>query len=530
MEKVIRISNNQGGIIAQHQQGGTYTVINRLVDFEVGAGVYDLSKSYISIPMRGETDTTFAALTCCVESPQQPLDFVSLGNHAYRAESLIRNYHVEADRVGKIHDLRDSHILWQLVNSTKETIKQYEQLNSPFSSLNESGMLNCPFRILRRDGTGSGRPSQGGNSFVYEAQVPLSHIMGIGEVEAFSTVKYGNLRMHFELNVDDLLLRQTLGKATVADDTQAPYNGAMFWGQNNKGGTAGDFVDPVLLNGTPLIILTTTQTYASIEESPFNVGMVLRITRQAGDNASMMDGNAVSALGPNGDRTAVGRQQISSILRNAAGTLQLTFALPIVVPDADGLAATNLIVIPDADTPRLQIDAPELVLYVSPQDKVPDELEVSDWHVEQDSSVGLPANAPGSVQKVYQTSPSAVGMLVLSPHSGYTLSNFGGLKNYRIRVDNKDITDRQIEMQSALHYELLDRAFASMAMKVTNFSESSQWNYELTGQTGTVKSECVALPLPNNGQSKLVELDLELRTEGSRLERLNVYTQSIKVF
>ena len=73
MEKVIRISNNQGGVIAQHKQGGTYTVINRLVDFEVGAGVYDLSKSYISIPMRAETDTTFAGLSCCMEPPQQPL-------------------------------------------------------------------------------------------------------------------------------------------------------------------------------------------------------------------------------------------------------------------------------------------------------------------------------------------------------------------------------------------------------------------------------------------------------------------------
>ena len=447
MEKVIRISNNQGGVIAQHQEGGNYTVINRLVDFEVGAGVYDLSKSYISIPMRGETDTTFAGLSCCVEPPQQPLDFVSFGNHAYRAESLIRNYHVEADRVGKIHDLRDSHILWQLVNSTKETIKQYEQLNSPFSSLNESGMLNCPFRILRRDGTDSKRPSQGGNSFVYEAQVPLSHIMGIGEVEAFSTVKYGDLRMHFELNVDDLLLRQTLGhpksKNGDDDDTQAPYNGANFWEQNNHGNKAGDWHDPGAITADALNFITTTKSYASIEESPFNVGMVLFVKRTGGD-APMMDGTTASTLGGSDDTA---RQQISSILRNTTGTLQLTFALPIVAAGHGGKTATHLIVFPGGDTPRLQIDAPELVLYVSPQDKVPDELEVSDWHVEQDSSVGLPAGAAGSVQKVYQTSPSAVGMLVLSPHSKYTLSDFSQLKNYRIRVDNKDITDRQIEMQ-----------------------------------------------------------------------------------
>ena len=40
MNKVIKISSSQGG---------SFTKTNNLVDFEFGDGVYDLSKSYVSL-------------------------------------------------------------------------------------------------------------------------------------------------------------------------------------------------------------------------------------------------------------------------------------------------------------------------------------------------------------------------------------------------------------------------------------------------------------------------------------------------
>jgi len=154
----------------------------------------------------------------------------------------------------------------------------------------------------------------------------------------------------------------------------------------------------------------------------------------------------------------------------------------------------------------------------------PDMFEFLSYHTEIDTSAsGL------SINKVYQVSPNATNVLVLAPLNDKGRSDFNALVDYRFRVDNQEVTDRNVGKATSLHYGLLHDVFENMGME---FVDSDEKLYQLKdveqeGDAGVV-NEMIACKVEENGQPSLVDIEINSSTTGP--VQLNIYSSVVKQF
>ena len=469
-------------------------IVNNIVDFMIPAGqVYDLSKSYISLPFRIDQ----ASGIC------ENYTLTGSGNLILRPESLVRNINIRSDVLGVIEDIKEVGFLRSVVNSYSNDRRDDARKNNICGGRDAYDNYNSPFRVLRRSGN---TPSE---KLTSECQIHLKDLVHFGNQTAYSTGKYGNLYISLELDLSNIAVKQVQGKdgATVVDNAddwfvQEPKAVAGATGANRSA------MVPVTGAATTLKTLTSKAIYGDLAFSPYWVGQSFLVT---------CDGAATGV-------TAAAGVQIESIAfqsnaNDTDGSLVLTFNAPVITA-AGTPTAIKLIPVNIAGT--YSIDAPEIVMSLS-NEKPPDMFEVLSFHTEADSGA-----SGDSINKVYQVSPNAINVVVLAPVDEKGRSDFNEMNTYRFRVDNKDVVDRAVGGKMSIHYGILQDLYKRMGMPLLNIRQKM----EIILNDSTLRkkdNQLIGCPLPDNNMPKLVDIEINSNaTKGPA--SIIVYSQVVKQF
>ena len=460
MDSFVRISPQNSANIVQNG-----VQINNIVDFIVpSGGVYDLSKCYISLPLRVKETTNISnVLIMDNTGATNPGIFI-------KPEILIKNINVKSDVLGVIEDIKEVGFLRSVLNDYRKDGLHYSRKSSPFGNIDEYGEVNSPFRLLRKIGT------EISEELTAECQIPLKDILHLGEQRAYSTAKYGALYISVELDfgkgTNALTPFQAGGTAGILEDT-------TYWGKPViKSGTARNVLTFADAAATTLV---TTATYEDLKQSPFYVGQALVLTAPSLTTAD---------------------KKITAISYASDGSMKLNLTVDSAMGGATGTDATCSG--KNAAGLNINVDVPELVMSTS-NIAPPDMFEVLTWNTEADSSAtGL------NINKVYQVAPSALSVVVLGKQlagSKY-FSSFSQLADYRFRVDNKDITDRAVLRKSSIHYGLLRDVFANMGYPLKNLNERTKAIVAKKIGLEYPDNVLIGCALPDNGQPKLVDVEI----------------------
>jgi hypothetical protein len=479
MQNYTRISAQNSSNIVQASK-----IVNNIVDFIIPAGqVYDLSKSYISLPFRIDQ----ASGIC------ENYTLTGSGNLILRHESLVRNINIRSDVLGVIEDIKEVGFLRSVVNSYSNDRRDDARKNNICGGRDAYDNYNSPSEKLTS-----------------ECQIALKDLVHFGNQTAYSTGKYGNLYISLELDLKNIVVRQIQGK----DGAGVVDNVADWFVQEPKAvaGATGADRNAMAVTGaempTTLKTLTSLAKYGDLAFSPYWVGQSFLVTLTGG-------GTGV---------TAAAGVQIESIAFQSAsndtdGSLVLTFNAPVITtagtPTAITLTPVNI-----AGT--YSIDAPEIVMSLS-NEKPPDMFEVLSFHTEADSGA-----SGDSINKVYQVAPNAINVVVLSPVDEKGRSDFNEMNTYRFRVDNKDVVDRAVGGKMSIHYGILQDLYKRMGMPLLNIRQKM----EIILNDSTIRkkdNQLIGCPLPDNNMPKLVDIEINSATSKGPAS-LIVYSQVVKQF
>lgn len=490
MQNYTRISAQNSSNVANNS-----VVINNIVDFVIPQGqVYDLSKSYISLPF------SIAQASGICEN----YTLTGAGKLILRPESLIRNINIRSDVLGVIEDIKEVGFLRSVLNNYGDDRLEDERKNNVFGGRDSYDNYNSPFRVLRRSG------NIASEKLTAECQIHLKDLVHLGEQTAYSTGKYGNLYVSLELDLSNVVVRQVQAN-TGADNIDI----VAGWFDKEPLAVAGATAakrEAMDVTGAAmpdtLTTLTTSATYGDLSFSPFWVGQSFK-TELTGSGTGVTDAAGVQ----------IESIAFQSAANNTDGKLVLTFNAPVITA-AGTPTAIKLIPINIAGT--YSIGAPEMVMSLS-NEKPPDMFEVLSFHTEADSSAsGL------AINKVYQVAPNAINVLVMSPQDGKGRSDFNALSTYRFRVDNKDVVDRAVGKETSIHYGILRDLFKRMGKRLLHVEEDCHKVLNTGSAKDRVKNVLIGCPLPDNNQPKLVDVEINSTTTGP--SQIIVYSQIVKQF
>ena len=499
MDRVMKISSNQSGAI---------TASKNLVDFDIPAGMtYDLSKSYMVLNSSIETTDTHVAPSAGGATPAQSggvgVYNVSVRyndgaqtNRHFKNKHLVRNVSMFSQSVGMVEDIRRSDVLQYNLDLYRDDIdtqvnSSYNQVDSLLGANAANGVKWSPYRRLSPEG------NEASDDLEREIRIDLKEVMNSCN-NIWDGNKYGNTRVHAELNIAQLETFETL-KAN--DGIWAATDGIPR--QGVKADTTG--------GGGDKQSITTLRLYDNpAEDSPFYVGQKITFTGTIGATADNLDGFV---------------RQITAIEHLATKALKLTFDKVL----ATGTIASDTAVTMkgcDAASSALNIDSAELVLYVTNQ-APPPSLIFTTYKTEEDSFAGGGTNynhqyyLDSNVQNIFWGSRSSDKQLGFEEK----------INTYRIRESGADKTDRDVTYGSSLHLRRLQRAFANAGMNIRNYTAGILNNVNrvshLIGATGAVD-----IPVYMIGETTQVGempklLDVNIVANGS-FTNITLFKQELK--
>jgi hypothetical protein len=495
--------------LLQSVQAGPFSNSNKMIDFTIPEGmVIDLSQCFVQL--RARLDTTDPHIhNMIVRNVNPALTPFNI--------DLIRNCSLTADKLGRLEDIRRVNILQHnLLEITKTSAEKASIIDSLYQPReNAYGMLISPFVEMHKDGV---IPS------VYvdaRLAIPLSHLFSLGALTSIDTAKTGNLRIHLELdNVNYLeVVESKLFKNPIID-----FEGAMV-----------DVTVP-----SDVIVTVPELPYDTLEQSPYFVGQELRL--------SYTDDAEVPAPVVNQSVFVIG-VSYSSVTKAITLTLNTSFpALPAGATMFTDITVTELSVDYDYD---LVIETAEIsvaqIMGVKDSTNV---LEYLTFTTEEYS------NGSKNLNKIFDVESNCVNaMLMFGGNSSNMISNNNFVKSYRMRIDNVDVYDRDIPvntlngcvapglpMPSPLHYDALNRTLLNAGLPLKSLklngcrftkANANINDISVDNRYDEVTNNILicATPTPVTAISKKIQYNVETKDEeGAVIENVILYKQCVRSF
>lgn len=479
----------------QALSGGPFTANNNRMDFDIPEdGVYDLSQSWFNLYIN--VDTTETAGKTGVHNIIMDRLVDNLGSDMERSlfnASLVENASLKSSKYPNLReDIREVACLRQTLVDYMESTSEKD--GRRFLSLRQPADRTqyqmSPLRELHKIGNVTSRNVRAAYP------IPLSDLFELGTLQEYHATKWGKLRAHLEVFINRL----------------SAYEGESFQTQADQ----QTMQDATSLG--PVTDFVTTAVYDRLEDSPFWVGQKV----------------ACSGVGLGGATDFVNVDRlITSIDWNADKTLTLT------MDEGSGNVGAgesyNVITVVPTVAASLSITVPqaEIVLQrVRNPGPPPDRLDFRTFTTEQ-----FTGNGETNFQRMFQCEPNAVNLFMMFPVNR-TISRNIALESYRIRVNGKDLTDRDVRVNQPagqdrqldpLHYDRLSMTFLNADMPLKNYNQLNlniaPGAQTLSQQTdaATDNTTLVAVPLPLTAGDKNVQVNFTLGLAG--LDRLNLYKQ-----
>ena len=504
-------------------EGGQFNAQNNLVSFEIPQNNhYNLNSAYLnlvcSVPITKEFEkssnnagaTPFtvanAESTANGNGVYMPKfnttkdDYTSSVNNSVPSSALIRNIKMTSQTQGVIEQIKRNDILRSNLNTYSKTRDDvigdsYENL---FVGIEGGHLPSSQFCDINREGTVPSR-----NLLRQPIRIPLKDMLNFCKVRQYNTGKYGRTKLELELDLERVQVSQQMGSDVdgVFPNGDDP-DGTALGNQNlfkmiNITTNIGAGMNELQMsnNGT-----TGVRVLNRLEDCPFHVGQKLLVsgTYTKGDGAERIgDGNVFVAT-RKVKQIKYNRGENDVGMSGTPGSLDTVGSLTLVL-DGDALVSggdltgtetiTNVIVRgADCEFGNLVVDFAEIVLeQIAPSNIQPDNGQPIQFSTFETEEFTTSANL--TFQRMFECPPNCSNLYIMRPEDGtgggQLVSLQGNISDYRIRVDNKDVSDRPINLRNSqqnlkgicadpLHHQKLAIALQNSGLQLKSLNEMNQ--------------------------------------------------------
>jgi len=558
MNSQIKINSNEGG---------QFNASNNRVSFSIPEGnYYDLSKAYLNLVMSCDvTAQNETANGLGVYIPNIVMNDSGGGveNYGYQNSVLIRTVKMDCELRGNIEEIQRSDILTQNLNAysyntDQNESKLYTRLFQPYNISRNKGSL---FTELHKEGQITSR-----NVSRQPIRILLSDLMNFCKTKQFNTGKYGKTTLELELNLDRLgTPTQVLaGGAANVDWVQTNVDASTnecgrLMNANAVGNNANQYIRPVSANLSTFVVAQDAvaginngivpRVFNRLEDSPYHVGMKVVVTGTYVANGGNARGGAalsvtrriVSIQYNRGNGNGAGNSGVTE-----SGSISITLNSPINA--AGNLTGTeiyhDLLVRGDTCTfgNGVVCEYAELVV---------EELNTANIQAEPESisyqtfkTEEVDCSSVQNYRHNFIAEPNAINLYITQPTDNTNrtiLSRQNGVDNYRLRINNKDCSSRNIFLRDSggnvrsngvdpLHIVKQSNALVNSDRLLKDLSERTQDNSINTGSTTAkfnVNNMLIAQVLPITAMPKNIQVNIDCRT-GQNLQNLCVFREVIQ--
>jgi len=136
-------------------------------------------------------------------------------------------------------------------------------------------------------------------------------------------------------------------------------------------------------------------------------------------------------------------------------------------------------------------------------------------------------NGIKSFSRQYHLEPNCFNVLVAVPDSSSNLIclNNDKYENYRFRCNNKDLTDRDVEISKPLYYDGISRYAVNQNMKLKNLREK---NEKVSNRTLSNNIVFIGTNVPLTQEHKLLQVDIKSKASSNGLQDIQLYKSVMK--
>lgn len=485
MDKIIKLNSIEGGPFTAQQNRISFQIPND--------GVYDLSESYINLNFRVnavDANITDGIGIYPVDIRWKPIDgTASPGvNPNFPNVCLIKNARMATAMQGQVENIRRVDQLKSLMSTYTQSVEEeYSRSYKACSQIVQprNGALNRWSLYQEINKTGAVPSRVNDNARV---MIPLGDIFDFCyQADEFDAQKAGTTTINCELNVDKL----------IAAESQVAF------------GTLNEFED-IPTDGNQLTLTTKIQ-WTNLEQSPYYVGQKIQI-----------DGTTAGA-------PYTAQRVISSIVWNdTTGKLELSSLTPwIIIASGQSFTGITSTKVAPAST-SLDLNFGEIVLTQKPMNKSSvSSIEYSTFSTEQTNGNNL---VP--LQRQFQVEGESDAVIIAFPQGEDELissKNLTAITEYRLRLDNEDLTDRSIAVPSPLYYDRINMTLIQMATRLKRLTEVAGDNASpdpIISVSADTEILSIMSPLVQKPREKL----LQVNTDGSGVNAMVLYKHLPRVF
>lgn len=483
----------------QSIQGGEFTATQNLVDFRIPAGgVYDLNDSFINLngsidvvdsSADGGTAVYNVGLQWVTTDPEKP---------HFQNVAVVKNANMDCASKGRIENLRRVDCLRQ--NLATYADSQKEQLNQSYIDVNQ---LEQPinkeklgqFATLNKSGDTSSRYND-----ITPVSIRLSDLFEFCRAREYDTGRAGDTRIHLELNRDKLEAVQNMLNATIP---------AAFKTFKDLAAT-GSAENSIVLGGA-----ATATKITSLEQVPYHVGQRLLLGATGSAPPATITAKPVVISEINLNRV------------NGEYTLTFTEAWGATLTAAETYTLIN-VAIAEPTSATYRMNSAELVLRRVNNPQGVNQINYNTYSTEQ-----VNGNTLTSYQQLFTVEPEASNAVFMFPDGNDDLISVNDeITSWRLRLNNNDLTDRDVVKDSPLDYDRLALTLNSMGYSLRNLTENAgKSNAQTWPGTYTdthFNTTLVMNPLFQTSQTKLLQANIN--ATGGGVNKVILYKQLPRVF
>jgi hypothetical protein len=476
-------------------QAGPFTDNQNRISFEIPAnGVYDLSQSYINLNTQldytddGNNGNGVYVLDLEWDTG---LDFHPKFSNA----SVVKNALIRNSKNGMIENIRRVDQLSNVMRTYGKSVlqdvgKSYEAASNSNTNIN----LNqySIYRDINKVGVVKSKQND-----IAPIKIALRDIFDFcAQASEIDTGRSGAITVEMELNINKL---RAIQRQNSADWPAELTSDAAFEDTTNEGDANQ---------------LTTALKFKSLNQSVFYVGQKLLITAQGAGGAGVIT-----------DEEAV----IDSIVWNTDKTLTIEFEQKWGDIGA-GESYTQIevqtkdVVLGDVG---VNVNFGEIaLLQLAKTSSDFDTIEYSTFSTEQTNGNGLQ-----NFQRQFQVEADSDAVIIIFPDTHTELISASDISESRLRLDNVDLTDRNVPSYSPLHYDRINASMTQMKRTLRNLAENSGstqgTDFLESILDGDGEQLIIMAPLVQKLQEKLLQVNL---TSAAGVEQITLFKHLPRTF
>ena len=480
MDKFVKINSVQSD----------FSTAQNLVDFVIpaGMGVVNLRDSYINLNVKvnvaeSNTDTGVGVYPAGVE-----WSAVNGVHPHYTNTAIVKNCSLKSALKGQIENLRRIDQFSQIMATYTRSLEEqqsysYLKSNQVVDSLNRS-----QYTLYREINKTGNLPSR--DLDICPVQISLADLFDFcRSAQELDMSKTGDVRLHAELNIDKLAPVQRMVTATDIpnlDETKKMMN--------------------ITSTGDANTVVTDNVYTDGLGNSPFYVGQKCTLSATHSDTGA--------------ETHTVIIEQIEHD-KSADGVLNITFTTNWGNL-ASGKEYTNITVEPvgfDVPNSTIEINLAEIIVKRVGNPVGVDTIMYDTFSTEQTNG-----NSLTSFQNQYQVEPDATNVLIAFPDGSDLISVNEDINSFRLRINNEDATDREIDVDSPLYYDRLNMTFGNMGYRLKNLHQNygaSDQDYDDAYDQSEVDTVLIANPLFQTDREKYLQVNIE--ASGGGVKKISLF-------